>query len=259
LKKESETKGAHAGHRSTQIRMSYHPPEEIPEERAVNLLSGAAWLYNWATLWKARRLEPEKFAVFAIARQIKKEVHFLLTYPECYQLYTAVRATQSIPGELAELGVYRGGSARLISHANTARKPLHLFDLFGDFPKPRAGEDQPGLAEGIISTDLERVRRYLSSCPEVVYHVGMFPGSAQESGGTLWSFVHLDCDLYDSTLQGLEFFYPRLNAGGVLLSHDYQFSGVRKAFDQYMKDKPEPLLTFAGGSQVLFVKLKHGV
>jgi hypothetical protein len=49
-------------------------------------------------------------------------------------------------------------------------------------------------------------------------------------------FVHLDVDVYQSTLDGLEFFFPRLQTGGVLLSHDYNSvscPGVRRAFDEY--------------------------
>ena len=52
--------------------------------------------------------------------------------------------------------------------------------------------------------------------------------------------MHLDVDLYESTLNCLKFFYPRLIKGGVLISHDYQSSeGVRKAFKDYFDaDKP---------------------
>jgi hypothetical protein len=70
-----------------------------------------------------------------------------------------------------------------------------------------------------------------------------------------FSFVHLDVDLYQSTLSGLEWFYPRLNRGGVLISHDYTIAkGVRKAFDEFFIDKPECLIELSG-SQVAFVKL----
>ncbi len=49
-----------------------------------------------------------------------------------------------------------------------------------------------------------------------------------------FSFVHLDVDLYESTLAGLEYFYPRLIPGGVILSHDYSIlAGVKKAFEDF--------------------------
>jgi hypothetical protein len=52
-------------------------------------------------------------------------------------------------------------------------------------------------------------------------------------------------DLYESTYQGLGFFYPRMLTGGIIVAHDYSnltVPGVRKAFSDFFKDKPEPIL-----------------
>jgi hypothetical protein len=66
----------------------------------------------------------------------------------------------------------------------------------------------------------------------------------------------LDADLYESTLEGIKWFYPRLSRGAVLISHDYYGSadGAGKALHEYMADKPEPFLELAG-TQVAIVKL----
>jgi hypothetical protein len=70
-----------------------------------------------------------------------------------------------------------------------------------------------------------------------------------------FSFVHLDVDLYESTKGALEFFYPRMPAGAVLISHDYvEFPGVRSAFDDFFGDKPEPVVEMSG-NQCMVVKL----
>src|SRR2546430_11261444 len=51
---------------------------------------------------------------------------------------------------------------------------------------------------------------------------------------------HIDVDLYTSTLACLEFFYPRLVPGGILLSHDYSLlTGVKAAFTEFLAGKPE--------------------
>jgi hypothetical protein len=40
----------------------------------------------------------------------------------------------------------------------------------------------------------------------------------------------LDRDLYEGTLDALRFFWPRMNSGGIILSHDYPaIEGVRRA------------------------------
>ena len=66
----------------------------------------------------------------------------------------------------------------------------------------------------------------------------------------------MDGDIYESTLEGLRFFYPRMNKGGIILSHDYcslGFPGVKRAFDEFMSDKPEPVIEL-WDSQALVVK-----
>ena len=62
-------------------------------------------------------------------------------------------------------------------------------------------------------------------------------------------------DTYESTRSCLEFFYPRMNRGGIILSHDYiNAAGVRKAFDEFFSDKSEPIIEMSG-TQCLIVKL----
>lgn len=67
--------------------------------------------------------------------------------------------------------------------------------------------------------------------------------------------MHLDLDLYKATSESIEFFYPRMSKGGIILSHDYlTASGVKKAFDDFFSDKPEPIIEMSG-TQCLIVKV----
>jgi O-methyltransferase len=60
---------------------------------------------------------------------------------------------------------------------------------------------------------------------------------------TQFCFVHLDVDLYESTKQCLEYFWPRLIPGGVVISHDYSIlEGVRNAFAEFSADKRENVI-----------------
>ncbi len=70
-----------------------------------------------------------------------------------------------------------------------------------------------------------------------------------------FSFVHLDVDTYRSTLKCLEYFYTRINAGGAIISHDYNSApGVKKAIDEFFEIKIEPIIEMSG-SQCLMIKL----
>lgn len=69
-------------------------------------------------------------------------------------------------------------------------------------------------------------------------------------------FVHLDVDLYKSTKDCLEFFYPRMVRGGIILTHDYNyvFKGVKKAYNEFFANKPEAVIKLAD-YQALMVKV----
>jgi len=82
---------------------------------------------------------------------------------EALQLYLAVRASGKVEGDLAEVGVFRGASARIICAAK-GTCPLHLFDTFAGIP--RVGEvDRPFFFEGQYAAPLEEGRQYLAEFP----------------------------------------------------------------------------------------------
>jgi hypothetical protein len=171
---------------------------------------------------------------------------------EAYLIRSAVLATASIPGDLAEVGVFRGGTARIICEAKGART-LHLFDTFEGLPAP-AGVDQ-GFAEGQYACDLPSVQEYLAAFSHVHFYPGLFPTTGDPVRTRSFSFVHLDVDLYRSTLDALHFFYPRLSVGGILISHDYvEFEAVRRAFTDYFATLSQPVLELTG-NQCLVWKL----
>lgn len=162
-----------------------------------------------------------------------------------FNLYQLVLTTQKLPGDIAELGVFRGGSAKLIASLK-GDKQLHLFDTFEGMPAVRADLDrhQPG---DFAETSLEAVQRYLGGFSGVFFYKGFFPESARELASSTASFslVHLDADIYESTKAGLTFFYPRMAKGGVIISHDYRSlhcPGVKRAFDEFFSDKPESVI-----------------
>jgi hypothetical protein len=71
----------------------------------------------------------------------------------------------------------------------------------------------------------------------------------------LFSFVHLDADLYDSTIAGLQFFYPRMFPGAILICHDYLTAeGVNAAFTEFFAANPEPVIELTG-YQCMVVKV----
>jgi hypothetical protein len=82
----------------------------------------------------------------------------LLADNEAYQLFATVKAVAKIQGDIAEVGVFKGGSAKLICEAK-GNKRLHLFDTFEGIPKVET-IDTPKFYKGQYSSSLEDVKNY---------------------------------------------------------------------------------------------------
>lgn len=154
-----------------------------------------------------------------------------------YTLWELAKTCESIEGEAAEFGVYRGGTARIISEVMKG-KTTHLFDTFKGLPAPTE-KDQMG--EGELAADEGEVREFLKT-KNVEFHVGFFPNTTMGLEDKRFCFVHSDCDLYQSTMDACNFFYLRLSACGIMVFDDYGFSatqGCTLAVDEFFSDKPE--------------------
>jgi O-methyltransferase len=151
---------------------------------------------------------------------------------------------RKVSGAFAELGVYKGLTARLIHHYAPERT-LHLFDTFEGFTKRSDVLElgQLGHTEKLFSdTSLEQVQQFIGGNTATVhFHKGFFPESIPAAlDSETFAFVHLDADLYDPTSSGLRFFYPRVPQGGILVIHDYNaWPGARHAVDEFFADKSE--------------------
>ncbi|MEN6395293.1 MAG: TylF/MycF/NovP-related O-methyltransferase [Methanoregula sp.] len=187
-------------------------------------------------------------------RKIRSDTELLLEDIEAYHIYMASKITQKIPGDIAEVGVYKGGSAKIICSAKGDRT-LHLFDTFAGLPKVDDVDQVWPFYEGKFAASYDNVKAYLSQEKNVILYKGLFPDTSDPVKDKHFSLVNLDVDTYESTKKCLEFFYPRMSPGGVILSHDYlTVPGVRKAVDEYFADKPEPVVETAA-SQCIVVKV----
>lgn len=150
-------------------------------------------------------------------------------------LTDVVASVAHLPGDLAELGVYRGGSARAI-HEVAPHRRLHLFDTFTGLPDPDPAHDaHRNLTPGRFACDLARVaERFLGAA--VTIHAGRFPDSVAGLVLPPLAFVHVDGDLYQTTRDALTVFWPILVPGGVMVFDDYGLDdtpGVALALDAW--------------------------
>ena len=163
---------------------------------------------------------------------------------------------ENIPGDAAELGVFRGDFAALINAAFPDRT-IHLFDTFEGFPAEDVEVEQAqGLSRAkagdFSETAADMVEQRLPYPERAVFHKGYFPATFDGCEEKIFAFVSVDADLYAPTAAALPRFFDRLPPGGVLLIHDVnstQFSGAGKAVREFCAERgllPMPVCDLHG-------------
>jgi O-methyltransferase len=190
--------------------------------------------------------------VFSLRNRIRRERVLLLNYVEIHQLIMALQQTERFGGDVAEVGVFQGGSAKILAMYKGIR-PLHLFDTFQGLPEVDPRVDGR-FYTGQFAASEDSVRAYLAEFPSVSIYRGVFP---HETGHAVadrrFSFVHLDVDVKSSMEACLNFFWPRMQSGGIILCHDYSAEGVRIAVDRFFSDRHVPVIALPT-HQCLIVK-----
>lgn len=120
---------------------------------------------------------------------------------------------------VAEGGVFQGEFAKEINACFPNQK-LYLFDTFEGFDKRDVDKEEDVTMEGLRvnhlnDTSVDLVLSKLSNPENAIIRKGFFPETAQGLEDTKYFFVNLDFDLYQPILEGLRFFMPRLQVGGV--------------------------------------------
>lgn len=180
----------------------------------------------------------------------------LVDYLRCHILYQASISTQSVPGRVAEVGVYKGGTAYLLGRT-LGNRALHLFDTFAGMPETDPKKDLHRKGD-FSDVSIEGVQKFLEEFGKhVEIHRGFFPETAKNLDGT-WSFVHVDADIYQSVLDCAAFFWPRMPTGGIMIFDDYGFPscpGAKMAVDEYFSKISKKVALYLPTGQYFSLKL----
>ncbi len=204
--------------------------------------------FNFANINERKKQEALRpLAIWEDNREFKKivsKIEFtLVDHSRCYMLYQFAKIAQELEGDVAEVGVYKGGTAKLLAETFACKpnKLVHLFDTFEGMPTTDPTLDRHHAGD-FRNTSLEAVQKQLHGNSNARFYKGFFPATAGPIEDKLFCFVHVDVDIYQSVKDSCIFFYPRLEPRGVLIFDDYGFSscpGARKAVDEFFADKLE--------------------
>jgi hypothetical protein len=159
----------------------------------------------------------------------------------------------TVLGDIAEFGVQTGRTSRAISAAMKmarANKHLHLFDSFEGLPAStdkadienahvKEGAWEKGALVAISPAELRKIcGKYIANDSIHIYE-GWFCNTLKNlPKGVGFSMVHIDCDLYSSALDVLDYLFKTgaINKGAIILFDDWQCNqasndhGERKAW-----------------------------
>ncbi len=193
------------------------------------------------------------FRLMLLAWRLKKTQRTYLSYAKLLSLarnIQLVHTSRKQPLQVAEFGVGRGGSATLLAWmVNKYGGKLALYDLFGLIPAPSSmdgkqaqdryekiihqeGEDYYGKIDNLLELVLKDIHRV---CPPEAIEV--IQGKYEEilpglQDGRVFSFVHIDCDWYESSMAVYRYLQNRLFTGAILQIDDYsKWEGSKRAFD----------------------------
>jgi len=165
-------------------------------------------------------------------------------------LIAALAKTLALEGDVAECGCYRGLSSYLICtrlrqhDANFDGSGYQIYDSFQGLSAPQAADTGPApegaqsphptdVRQGRFSASLAEVKQALSAFPGVEYFPGWIPEAFPATTDRRYRFVHVDVDLYQPTRDSFEYFWPRLVPGAVMVCDDYNWTGARRAVEEF--------------------------
>ncbi|HEY2882168.1 MAG TPA: TylF/MycF/NovP-related O-methyltransferase [Pirellulales bacterium] len=214
------------------------------------------WLNDWAWLKPYEKyLGPDAANGMPKTRVIDRR----------FTLIQFARAVKQLRGSTAECGVLGGvGSAMICKTLQQTYQDDEQhwgFDSFEGLPEPEKIDISPQSwqKKGSLAISPQVALNNLADFDFCTLVKGWIPQCFEPAATHRFRLVHIDLDLYQPTIDSLEFFYPRTNPGGVFVLDDYGHltcPGVRQAVDEFFRDKPEPVMESVCGTAFVFKAAK---
>ncbi len=233
---------------------SDHRLEEVVGKDFVESYGGKVVITNGARVVSTTKIIQKITRTGAdIVKACKDAERFSVNpYKKLRFLADQLLMVENVPGDLADLGSYKGGCA-LVMKRVLPDKTLHLFDTWDGMK-----EDDPLCHHrpGEWKWGVEECKLVVGKDARTNFHKGIFPETAgwfADDGK--FALVYVDLDTYQSTLDALRWFWPRLEKGGRIVVDDIPWlacAGTEKAVREFFS--ADQIQAFPEVNAVLVVK-----
>lgn len=171
---------------------------------------------------------------------------------------------QHLEGDVVECGTSKGGSAILLALAIRLlgiRKKVYVFDSFEGLPQPNAAVDK-GYNKGMFRSSLQDLQQKLKDlqvdqivCIRDGWFEKSIPAFLQDDPPKI-ALLHIDCDLYESTLDCMSGLYPLVSDGAAVIMDDFNdgCKGQKKAVLEVLGGQPAQIFVGATPQSYFFKK-----
>lgn len=156
--------------------------------------------------------------------------HTLVDVYRCYELWSLVRCQREVPGDILEVGTWRGGTGSLLCGAcaqESVKRTVFLCDTFkgvvkaGDKDTSYKGGEHADASRDIVEAFLTKL-----GLANARILTGVFPDeTGSEIADRHFALCHIDVDVYASARDVFDWVAPRLSRFGIVVFDDYGFLG----------------------------------
>ncbi len=183
----------------------------------------------------------------------------LVDRTRCYSLYQIMSQVNKVPGDILEVGTWRGGTAAIFTSLAPDKK-VYLADTFKGVVKSSDWEHYKDKAHDDTSQEL--VTDFLKNRIKVFnFEIlnGIFPeDTGQKIVNKKLALVYLDLDVYLSTKDAFNFVWNQLSDGGIVAFDDYGMisacEGISRFVDEIKNDKDKTFFSNLNGQAYIIKK-----
>jgi O-methyltransferase len=170
----------------------------------------------------------------------------------------AATTVASLDGDFVECGVDHGGTAMLLVHyCNLRQHPkrhMFLYDTFCGLDPHRSSTAEWNHCKDIYSECYEEVKRRFADLPNVHIIRGSIPDSLDSSATERVAFLHIDMNAAEPERAAIEFFWPRLTPGAIVVLDDYGWVAChrqRASMNDFARSVQNSILTLPTGQGMM--------